>query len=407
MQGDSQKLRVGYFVNQYPAISHSFIRREIQALERAGVCVERMAIRPSKDDIVSDEDRAEFSKTRHIVRTGKPALLKSILKQTVKNPVGAVKAFASAFRHGLRSEAGLFRHFLYYGEALVLADWVERSELTHLHAHFGTNATMIAMLAAKLGGFSFSFTVHGPEEFEKPDLISLPQKIRAASFVVAISHYGRAQLKKLTPPEIWPNLKIVHCGIERDFYADASLQPHNHRTLVCVGRLCAEKGQIDLVRAFAKIESEIPDALLRLIGDGPMRQAISVAIGEAGLEERILLDGWKSPDQVRAALVDAGVFVLPSYAEGLPVSIMEALSLGRPVISTYIAGIPELLENDKCGWLIPAGDVDALAAAIKAALTANDNLIAEFGAEGRRRVLQRHDIDTEAQKLAGHFRKAV
>ncbi len=399
-------MNIAYFINQYPGISHSFIRREIQALERRGVRIARYAIRPSKDQIISPEDRAEAEKTRHIVTTGKVALFGSMIRTLIADPFGSARALGAAAAMGWRSESGFLRHLFYFGEALVLADWMKKAGLSHVHAHFGTNAATIAMLAAPLADATFSFTVHGPEEFEKPALISLERKIGKAAFTAGVSSFGKSQLKKLTPPETWPRIKIVRCGVEKSFYEGAGEPAPSAPHFVCVGRLCAEKGQIDLVEATALTAKTCPGVKVTLIGDGPLRGEIDKAIAHFGIRQNVELAGWKTPAEVREAILASRGFILPSYAEGLPVSIMEALALKRPVIATYIAGIPELVETDACGWLTPAGDVAAIAGAMRLAIEASDEKIAAMGAEGLKRVETMHDIDELAKILAAHFAEA-
>ncbi len=400
-------MKLAYFINQYPGISHSFIRREIQALERGGAEVIRFAIRPPKDKVIAQEDIEESAKTRHIINAGAGSIIWSVLGEIFTNPLGVVRALGAALSMGWRSEAGLLRHVFYFGEALVLANWLRRDGLRHVHAHFGTNAATIAMLAASLARARFSFTVHGPEEFEKPALISLRRKIDNASFVVAISQFGASQLKKLSSPSVWPRIKIVRCGIERAFYQGVGNNVVSAPHFICTGRLCAEKGQIDLVEATARVVKDVPEVKVTLIGDGPMRDEIEAAIRRHDIGRNVVLAGWKTPDEVREALLGARGFVLPSYAEGLPVSIMEALALRRPVITTYIAGIPELVKDGLCGWLTPAGDIDAITTALLAAINAHDDKIAQMGDEGRQRVETMHDIDTEAGHLAGYFSAAL
>ncbi len=396
-------MRLAYFINQYPGISHSFIRREIQALERGGAEIVRYAIRPSKDNVIAQEDFDESAKTRHIITTGAGSILWAIIGEILISPLGAARTLGAAISMGWHSEAGLLRHLFYFGEALVLANWLKHDGLHHVHAHFGTNAATIAMLAAPLARARFSFTVHGPEEFEKPALISLRRKLDEAAFSVAISQFGASQLKKLSSPSAWPKIKIVRCGIERAFYQGAGSDTVSAPHFVCTGRLCAEKGQIDLVEATARVAKDVPEIKVTLIGDGPMRGEIEAAIKSHDIGRNVVLVGWKTSGEVRDALLGARGFILPSYAEGLPVSIMEALSLRRPVITTYIAGIPELVTDGVCGWLTPAGDVAAITAALYAAIRAGDDRIAQMGDEGRRRVEAMHDIDTEAGRLAGYF----
>ncbi|MEZ5896476.1 MAG: glycosyltransferase [Parvularculaceae bacterium] len=399
-------MKLAYLINQYPGISHSFIRREIQALERQGANIVRYAIRKSAHGIISDEDRAEEKRTAYIVGAGAEALARAIAGAVLRRPASSFAAIFQALKMGARSEAGLVRHVFYAAEALALASWMARDGVAHVHAHFGTNSATVAMLAAKAGGGSFSLTVHGPEEFDKPALISLPDKIRAAAFTAGVSSFGMSQLRRLVEPEYWDKIKIVPCGVEPAFYAGETPAAPAAARFVCVGRLCEQKGQLTLIEAAGEVKKRGRSFQLVLVGDGDMRADIEAAIIRHDLEDVVTLAGWKTPGQVRDELVAARAFVLPSYAEGLPVSIMEAMTLQRPVISTYIAGIPELVCDGENGWLAPAGDAVALADALMAAIDAPADEIAAMGAAGKRRALARHDIDAVAARLLSLFAEA-
>lgn len=395
-------MKIAYLINQYPSISHSFIRREIEALERRGVEIFRFAIRASAHGAIAPEDRREAEKTRRIVGAGAAELFAAIASSLATRPAGALAAMALALRMGWRSEAGLARHFFYAAEALALAGWMRRDGLAHVHAHFGTNSATVAMLAARVNGARFSMTVHGPEEFDKPALIALPQKIRAASFVAAVSSFGMSQLRRLVEPEFWDRLRIVPCGVEKSFHEGAAPAPIDAR-FVCVGRLSEQKGQLTLIEAAAEVKRRGGRFRLTLIGDGDMRGDIEAAIARQGLGDMVVLAGWKTPDEVRREIEACRAFVLPSYAEGLPVSIMEAMLLERPVISTYVAGVPELVIDGENGWLAPAGDASALADAMAAAMAAPATRIAEMGRAAKARALARHDIDEIAGRLQSIF----
>ena len=396
-------MKIAYLVNQYPGISHTFVRREIQALERQGVEVVRFAIRPSKAGLISDEDKAEDARTRQIVGASIGAIIGGIIGSIFRSPLGAASAFTAIFQLGWKSEAGLLRHGLYYLEALVLASWMRDASVSHVHAHFGTNSTTVTLMASRITGGTFSFTAHGPEEFDKPGLIGLKRKIEEAAFTVAISSFGMSQLRRLVVPDHWDKIQIVHCGIEDAFHEDSDAALTPSKRFVCVGRLCEQKGQITLVDAAAKINGEAGDFEIVLVGDGEMRKEIETAAKEKNVSHRIKIAGWKTPGEVREAIEDARAFVLPSYAEGLPVSIMEAFMLNRPVISTYIAGIPELVEPGVNGWLAPAGDSDVLADAMREALAADDETILTMGRHGKEKTGRRHNIDIEASKLKRCF----
>lgn len=393
-------MNLAYLVNQYPSISHTFIRREIEALERAGVGVFRFTARSSPHGEISAEDRREAAKTRRIVGAPVFELCRAIASSLLLRPLGSLAAAGRAARLGPRSESGVQRHVFYFLEALVLASWLRAAGLSHIHAHFGTNSATVAMLAARINRGTFSMTVHGPEEFDKPALIALPEKIRAAVFVAAVSSFGVSQLRRLVEPRYWDRIRVVPCGVERAFHEGAAPPPADEARFVSVGRLCEQKGQLTLVEAAAILKERGRDFRLTLVGDGDMRGDIEAAISKYDLGDKIALVGWKTPAEVRREIEKARVFILPSYAEGLPVSIMEAMALARPVISTFIAGIPELVIPGENGWLAPAGDAERLADAMMEALDAPAERIAEMGRAARTRALSRHDID----EIAGHLK---
>jgi colanic acid/amylovoran biosynthesis glycosyltransferase len=260
------------------------------------------------------------------------------------------------------------------------------------------------MLCHALGGPGYSFTVHGPEEFDKPVALHLREKIEHSRFVVAISSFGRSQLYRWVDRAHWPKIEVVHCGLERAFHEVASVPVPAERRLVCVGRLCEQKGQLLLIEAAHLLSERGQQFELVLAGDGEMRPAIEAAIVLYALGDKVRITGWISSDQVRAELLAARALVLPSFAEGLPVVIMEAMALRRPVLTSYVAGIPELVEDGRNGWLFPAGSVEELAAVMANCLSMDLDQLQAMGNAARERVLQRHDIDTEVAKLARHFR---
>jgi glycosyltransferase involved in cell wall biosynthesis len=396
-------MTLAYLINQYPAISHTFIRREIEALERRGVNVVRYAIRSSGHGLIAEEDRLEAEKTRRIIGAAPAALAGALLKSALTRPAASIAALIDAVRIGADSDAGLFRHLLYFVEAMVLASWLRRDGARHVHAHFGTNSATVAMLAARISGAVFSMTVHGPEEFDRAPKIALAEKIRRASLIVAVSSYGRSQLRRLVEVDHWRKIVIVPCGVDKSFYAGEPEPVGCANRFVTVARLSEQKGVLTLIEAAEQLKRAKRAFHLTIIGDGDLRGAVEAAITRGGLHEEVTLAGWKTPGDVRRAIEEAGVFVLPSYAEGLPVSIMEAMSLARPVISTYVAGIPELVAPGETGWLAPASDAGALALAMTDAMTRPLAELAEMGRKGRLRVLARHDSDAAAAVLEEAF----
>lgn len=263
------------------------------------------------------------------------------------------------------------------------------------------------MLLKQLGGPNYSFTVHGPEEFDKPEFIKLREKINHAAFVVAISSFGRSQIFRWIRNKDWYKVKVVHCGLERSFYEGAVQTIPLIPRLVCVGRLCEQKGQLLLIDAFSKLAAKGVDFELVLAGDGEMRPEIEALIKQHSLGSKIRITGWISSQQVREEILASRAMVLPSFAEGLPVVIMEAMALHRPVLTTYVAGIPELVHHGENGWLFPAGDVDELVKVLESFLLTSTDTLEKMGCAAHEKVVERHSIDVEAAKLAKLFIEAI
>lgn len=400
-------LRLAYLVNQYPLISHSFIRREILELERSGIHVTRMALRGWKEVAVDEESRREADKTHYIQKLGLPSLLLTFAQACIASPGRTLQALALGLRMARRSPRALLLHLFYVVEACAVAAVLRQKKIRHLHAHFGTNSAAVAMLAACLSGGTYSFTVHGPEEFDKAAVLDLATKVARSAFVVAVSSFGRGQLYRWVHPRYWHKVKVVHCGLEPGFHADAPAAAPAGKRLVCVGRLCEQKGQLLLLEAAELLLRRGLDFKLVLAGDGELRAQIEAGIAARGLGNHVSITGWLSSNQVREQLVAATALVLPSLAEGLPVAIMEAMALRRPILSTYVAGIPELVHPGINGWLFPSGSPEALAAAMERCLGASTSEIEAMGQAARRTILERHDIRVETSKLAGHFAAAL
>ena len=263
------------------------------------------------------------------------------------------------------------------------------------------------MLSRHFSGIPYSFTIHGPEEFEKAELLSLDAKVESCAFVVWISSFGQSQLMRWTRPDRWHKIEIVRCGIDATFVGSPNVPVPVGARLVCVGRLDTPKGQTILVGAAQRLrDAGIPCEIV-LVGDGPLRSHIEDVIRRAGLQNSIRLVGWASGIRVKEEILAARAIVVPSFAEGLPVVIMEAMALGRAVIATYVAGIPELVENGKTGWLVPAGDEIVLSEAMCAAFEASVDQLTTMGEAGRKRVADRHDSVREAEKLKNLIERQI
>ncbi|HEY9811876.1 MAG TPA: glycosyltransferase [Halomicronema sp.] len=395
-------MKIAYLVNQYPKTSHSFIRREIAALEAAGIPVERYSIRPQMD-LVDRADRVEIDKTKAVLGIGMTRLILSALSVAVTRPGKFLTALGLTLKISWGADSSVLHHLAYLMEACVLLLWLEKQKITHVHAHFGTNSTTVVMLCRVLGGPAYSFTVHGPEEFDRAKTISLEQKINNAAFVVAISSFGKSQLFRWCNRQQWSKIHIVHCGVDQEFLNQPPTNISSTPRLVCVGRLCEQKGQLLLMEAAKLLAAKGKQFKLILVGDGELREEIEGAIAENNLQNCVEITGWADTQKVRQEILASRAMVLPSFAEGLPVVLMESLALGRPAISTYVAGIPELIQEGVSGWLVPAGSVEALADAMETALEMPVEQLEKMGKAGAKKVQEQHNAATEALQLANLF----
>ncbi len=400
-------MRLAYLTTTYPAVSHTFIRRELLEVERRGHRVLRLSIRPTNGALADPLDQEEQAKTLHCLAQPFFTLLRAQLRTMLTRPIAFLDAMRLAIRMGWRSHRGLPRHFAYLAEAAYFVQVLRADGVEHVHVHFGTNSAAVARLIHRLGGPTYSFTVHGPDELDAPQSLDIRGKVRDAAFVVAISDFGAAQLRRWVSLEDWHKIHVVRCGVGDEFFDGTCPVDSSSDTLVCVGRLSPQKGQLLLIDALAEVVRGGTSARLVFAGDGELRPVIENRVREAGLCDRVTITGWIGEAEVRRQIRAARALVLASFAEGLPMVIMEAFALGRPVISTYVAGIPELVRPGENGWLVPAGNVGELAAAMREVLRAPAPKLDAMARAGGARVRSRHLTSTEVARLVDLFEQTT
>lgn len=397
-------LVLGYLTSVYARASDTFIRNEVLELRRRGQVVHTYSIRePEPEQLVSEEIQRERASTLYILPGHALGAVLAAARLGLTRPARTLAAFALGWRTGAKGLRARAMQLAYFLEACFLAVRLRADGVRHLHVHLEEQPATVGMLAAALAGLPFSVAVHGPYIFRAPLQWALGEKIARAAFVTCISEFTRSQCMLYAPLASWPKLRLVRCAPHPSFLAEAPAPIPAERRLLWVGRVCEEKGVPILIEAAAELTRAGLEFELELVGDGPLLPAIRARIAREGLERRVRTLGWAGSDAVRARLVAARVLVQPSFAEGLPVVLMEALALGRPVISTFVAGIPELVENDVDGWIVPAGSAAALANAMRAAIEASPAALERLGRAGRARVLANHRVETEVATLLALF----
>lgn len=400
-------LRLAYLTTEYPKASHTFIRREILELERRGMLVERLSIRDSGGAIADEADRREQQRTFICLHQPKLRFAMAVLRCAVTHPGRFLRALRTTLTMGRRSDRGVLRHLAYLAETCVLLRVTSRRSIDHVHVHFGTNAAAVARLMRILGGPTYSMTVHGPDEFDAPRGFSLGDKVVDAEFVCAISAFCAAQLQRWTPYEHWSKISIVHCSVDESFLDTPTPINRSSNMFLSIGRLSAQKGQLLLIEAIASLIAGGTDVRLVLAGDGEMRPEIERCVREMNLAEHVTITGYVDEQRIRDLIGECRALVQPSFAEGLPVVIMEALAMGRPVIASCINGIPELVKRAENGWLITPGSVMQIADAIGEVLRTDTDRLFEMGLDGRERVMAEHRCSTEVDKLVALLRRVA
>jgi len=357
---------LAYLVSRYPAVSHTFILREVQHLRRLGHSIQTASINAPDRPLQTMEsyERQEAQLTFYVKQQGWLGALLAVLYWFFKAPLRLAGMLRKSLRMG---KSGNWLYGLAYAaEAAIVARWMQRKELRQLHVHFGNEGATVGVLVKHLNACQLTCTIHGPDEFDNVQGQNLPLKMQEANHVVCISQFAKGQLMRLSRPDDWFKLRVCRLGVDpANFKYAVRAADCTTVQLLCVGRLSPAKGQILLVEACAILRREGHDFFLTLVGDGPDRQRIEQSVARYALADRIHLTGALNQTAVRAHFAHADIFVLPSLAEGIPVVLMEAMSSGLPCVSTPVNGIPELIEHNHTGLMAIPGDVDSLAAQLR------------------------------------------
>lgn len=403
----SSSRRIAYLVSQYPAVNHTYILREIRELRRLGWDIQVASIRADTraTSELTPEEREELSKTWYVIKQGFPGALRAHLLMLATQIRAYFRGMLGAVRLGGFHFGKITRNLIYFTEALIVGQWMKSRGLSHLHIHF---ASTVGLLIAKTFPVTISITIHGPAEFEEPVSFHLRDKIVAATFICAISNYGRSQLMKASRPEQWDKLEMVPLGIDPELFlpGSPSLSERSSFSVISVARLSPEKAQRILVDAVARLIAEGRRVNLRLVGEGPDRPALEKHIVNCNLSSSVELEGAVNQDRLKTLYRDSDAFALASFAEGVPVVLMEAMAMEIPCVATWITGIPELIQDGVDGLLVGPSDAGQLARAI-ARLMDDPDLRRRIAKNGRAKVFRQYNLPKNTATLAKLFEKWI
>ncbi len=396
-------MRIGYLTGTYPRATDTFIQREVAALRGLGEEVRTYSVRrPSQEHLVGAEQEAEFKSTEYLIPCSPLLLIWSQIFWLFHKPTRYFSTLKLALGKRQNGVKGFFWALFYFLESGLLGQKLMSDRIDHLHNHMGCSSCTVAMLTSSLTAIPYSFTLHGPFVFYEAHSLHLREKIHRAKFVACISNFCRSQAMFLCDPSCWSALHVVHCGIDPALFEKREHTGTGNQ-LLFVGRLAAAKGIPVLLDALSQVRKEHPDIHLTMVGDGEDRTLLEKQVRHLGLEKQVTMVGYESQKKIRERLSSADALLLPSFAEGLPVVLMEALAAHVPVVTTQIAGSAELVENGISGFLVPPGDSHSFAAAITE-LVGKRQLRIDMGARGRQKVETEFHSYDEAAKLQRLFR---
>lgn len=402
---------VAYVMTHFPRLAMTFITDEVHQIEATGGRIVPIAMNsPGDADLSTATARSDRDRTMYVKARGARRLAWNATRFAVAHPMGFARLAVRAIRSGGTDPAIVGRRLVHLCEAVTVAEHARRNGVRHLHAHFGQAPATIAWFAAAIGNidepgqWSWSFTIHGFQDFVDEAVARLDLKARDAAFVVCISDFTKSQLCRITDPALWDRFVVLRCGIDLDAFAPRSSRPLREVPRISVvGRLSPEKGHIVLLRAVAMLRDRGVAVELEIIGGGPFEGELLAEQSRLRLDDRVVHRGELLPAAVREQLADADIFCLPSFSEGLPLSIMEAMAIGVPVVATGISGIPELAINGETALTVPPGNVQSLADALQLMIT-DDEMRTRLVEQASITVRRRHDLVRNVAALADRLR---
>lgn len=407
----SASRRMAYLSAQHPMLSMIFIVREIAQLEQLGFDIEIASVNDAdrpRDKLTSVE-AAQADKTYYIKAHGLSGALAAHAHALWTRPLRYLRGWRYALSLAGLDLRALAMQCLYLTEALMLGRWMQRRQLAHVHVHLGSQPATVGLLAKQVFDIGLSITVHGADEFYDAWRQHLAQKVAHADFIVCISDFARSQLMFVSESRHWHKLVVSRLGIDvtlfqpRAYTRTRAEQPFH---ILCVGRLSPAKGQQLLIEAVARLRSMGRPVSLDIVGAGVNMPVLQALVQEHRLADVVTLSGPVNQDRIREHYQRADCFAMASFAEGVPVVLMEAMSMQIPCVTSHITGIPELITHDETGLLTPPSNVAGLIEQLDR-LIADPALARRLGEAARLQVQQHYDLQGNAVKLAAIFTERV
>jgi len=396
-------LRLIYILDRFPSYTLNFIYNEIDVLEREGLVIDIYSLRPAQN---CPEEASRFlPRTTNVRPAPAGAVLRAWIHYLRRRPRALLALLFQLPLDNHGPGTGL-RALAHLAVAVYFA-WLVRDRREHLHAHFAAKSALTALVVSRLNGNSYSFTAHGSSTVFPPKRISLASKIRGADFVVAVSEYNRSTIATLCPELPGEHIVVNRSGIRLEQFpfrkpADRSDAPFR---LICIASLHSYKNHETVIEACRLLaERELDFRLDCLGGDVSGRRDKLVGLAsQSGVADRVRFRGHVDHGEILDSLQGADLVVLASRVEGVPVSLMEAMAVGTPVLGPHITGLAELIEDGDCGYLADPERPEEFAE--KAArLLREPGMARQMASRARARIEAEYDMQSNARSLAAEFK---
>lgn len=397
-------MKLGYLISQYPAVNHTYVLREVLALRRAGLNLCAVSIRRSDRPVekLSADEADEHKRTFSVFGAGLAHAVRANLRTLLRRPVSYLRGLWHALRLTRGAPRLLPAYIAYFLEAVVAGDYFDRAGVEFVHTHFSST---VLLILARIFPVRYSMTLHGSAEFADVVGFHVAEKVAGAEFIATISNYGASQVMAASDPKHWRKVRALPLGVDPQAFSPRIAVREFGRSpfrLVSVGSLVPAKAFHMLIEAVRLLHQRGRSVMLTLVGEGPSRQSMEKLIADLGLGEQVKLVGACNHDKVAEFYGNSDAFVLASFAEGVPVVLMEAMAMELPCVATWITGIPELITDGVEGLLVPPADPVALADAVEF-LMRDPDLARRIGAAGRAKILASYHLEKNSKALGVSF----
>jgi glycosyltransferase involved in cell wall biosynthesis len=403
-------VKIAYIVSRFPKLSETFVFREVNELRKQGADVHCFSIHRPRQEPLPPDAQHFLAETTYLWPPQPARFIYGILQCAVRRPQKFFDTLKLFLKQAPQNPSGIKRFLLHFLEGAYLAYLCKQRGIEFIQAHFANGPSSVAMAASALSGIPFGFTCHAQDIYADPLMLEL--KIAAAKLPLTISEYNRDYIANTFAVENLAKLKIHRVSVDLNYFHPrrAATIQNDSPVIVSVGRLVPKKGFVHLIRACELLARRGIAFRCLIVGGGPEQEALQAAITAGKLEEKVLLLGPQP--NVRQYLQHADLFVQPCVLDasgdrdGIPTTLMEAMAMQLPVISTNVSGIPELVQHEQTGLLVPPANPEALAHAI-CRLLVDEKLRQELASEGRRHIEIYHDVEANTQKLLQNIRQHV